>query len=120
MRVLRRLVEARTLAGVTDSPLETAVLRLLREEGLPVPMLQFEVRDGDRFVARVDFAYPDQGVAIEADGFRYHDGRRHFDHERARGNDLEALGWRVLRVTSKHLERHRPDVAKWIRRAMAL
>ena len=82
-------------------------------------MLQYVVRDGDRFVARVDFAYPDERVAIEADGYRYHDDRRTFDDERARGNDLEALGWRVLRVTSEHLERHRESVAEWIRRALS-
>ena len=116
--ILRRLVEARATIGTTDSPLETHVLRLLREEGLPIPMLQYEVRDGARFVARVDFAYPDERVAIEADGFRYHDDRRGFDDERARGNDLEALGWRVLRVTSQHLELHRASVAEWVRRAL--
>lgn len=117
--LLRRLVAARATVGVTDSPLETQVLRLLREEGLPIPMLQCVVRDGDRFVARVDFAYPDERIAIEADGFRYHDDRRTFDDERARGNELEALGWRVLRVTSQHLDQDPASVAAWVRRALS-
>ncbi len=81
-------------------------------------MLQYEVRDGSRFVARVDFAYPDHRVAIEADGFRYHDNRRGFDDERARGNQLEAMGWRVLRVTSKHLEQNPEGVVGWVGRAL--
>jgi hypothetical protein len=118
--VLKRLVEARATIGATDSPLETQVLRLLREEGFPIPMLQYVVRDADRFVARVDFAYPDERVAIEADGFRYHDDRRGFDDERARGNQLEAMGWRVLRVTSQHLEAHGESVAEWVRRALSI
>jgi hypothetical protein len=46
----------------------------------------------------------DEQVAIETDGFRYHDRRHEFDDERARGNDLQGMGWQVLRVTSKHLE----------------
>jgi len=115
---LRRLVDVRATVGVTESPLETQVLRLLRKAGLPVPMLQYVVRDGRRFVARLDFAYPDEHVAIEADGFRYHDGRRQFDDERARGNEIQSIGWHVLRVTSRHLEQDPEGVAGWVRRAL--
>src|SRR5439155_2701640 len=67
--VLQRLVAARATIGTTESPLETQVLRLLRNAGLPTPMLQYIVRDGSRFIARLDFAHPDDRVAIEADGF---------------------------------------------------
>ena len=116
--LLQRLLDARATIGVTDSPLETLVLTLIRDEGLPLPMLQYEVWDGGRFVARPDFAYPEQRVAIEADSFRYHGGRRAFDHDRARGNELHALGWRVLRVTSKHIEEDPRAVATWVRRAL--
>lgn len=117
-RKLRRLVDLRATVGVAESPLETRVLKLLRKAGLPVPMLQYVVRDGRRFVARLDFAYPVERVAIEADGFRYHDGRREFDDERARGNEIQAMGWRVLRITSKHLDRDPDGVAAWVRRAL--
>jgi very-short-patch-repair endonuclease len=71
-----------------------------------------------RFIARLDFAYRDAHVAIEADGFRYHDHRRDFDDERARGNEIEALGWHVLRITSKHLEQDRDGVTTLVRRAL--
>jgi hypothetical protein len=117
-KVLRRLIAARATIGVTESPLETQVLRLLQNAGLPIPMLQYIVRDRDRFIARLDFAYPAERVAIEADGYRYHDQRRSFDEERARGNELEALGWRVLRITAKHVEQSPEGVADWIRRAL--
>lgn len=118
-RVLQRLVAARATVGVTESPLEAAVLKLIRDAGLPIPTLQYEVRNGDRFVARVDFAYPDERVAIEADGFRFHDDRRGFDEERARGNELEAMGWRVLRVTSRHVEEDPEGVTAWVHRALS-
>jgi hypothetical protein len=117
-RLLRRLVDARATAGVTESALETRVLTILRNAGLPIPMLQYVVTEGDRFVARVDFAYPEARVAIEADGFRYHDGRDTFDAERSRGNELQAMGWSVLRVTAKHLEMDPEGVAEWVRRAL--
>jgi very-short-patch-repair endonuclease len=117
-RVLQRLVDARATIGVTESPLETQVLRLLRDAGLPIPRLQYVVQDGDRFIARLDFAYPDDLVAIEADGFRYHDQRQRFDDERARGNEIEAMGWHVLRITSQHLEQDSDGVVTWVRRAL--
>lgn len=115
---LNKLIDDRATGGVTDSHLETQVLRALKDAGLPIPILQYVVRDGNRFVARVDFAYPNERVAIEADSFRYHDRRDQFDDERARGNVLESLGWHVLRVTSRHVEEHPEDVADWVRRAL--
>lgn len=117
-RILQRLIDTRATIGVTESPLEAEVLKLLRHRGLPIPMLQYDVRDGDRFLGRVDFAYPEELVAIEADGFRYHDGRSEFDDQRARGNQIEAAGWRVLRITSKHLAEHPEEVVEWVRRAL--
>ncbi|MGH2725472.1 MAG: endonuclease domain-containing protein [Actinomycetota bacterium] len=116
--VLQRLVDVRATVGVTESPLETEILKLLRCEGLPIPMLQYVVRDGDRFVGRVDMAYPEHRVAIEVDSFKHHDQRRSFDAERARGNDLQSLGWLMLRITSKHLEEGPDAVASWVRRAL--
>jgi very-short-patch-repair endonuclease len=82
-------------------------------------MLQYAVTDGGgRFVGRVDFAYPAQRVAIEVDGFRHHDTRATFDDERARGNQLVAMGWQVLRITSKHLEEDPDGVVAWVRDAL--
>ena len=48
----------------------------------------------------IDMAYPEQMIAIEADGFDFHRGRAVFDSDRARQNDLVNLGWLVLRFTS--------------------
>lgn len=118
-QTLRRLVEARTTIGVTDSDLEKKVLRCLRDAGLPTPRLQYQIFDGDTFVGRVDFAYPDEKVAIEADSFQFHHGRQSFDHDRARGNDINALGWQVLRVTSTHLDRDPRALERWVRQALA-
>lgn len=113
--VLGRLVDARATIGVTERPLETNVLRLLRHAGLPIPMLQYEVRAGDRLIGRLDFAYPDHRVGIEADGFRHHDSRRAFDKERWRRNELQVMGWLLLHITSEHVEREPDMVAAWVR-----
>ena len=115
IRVLRLLVQERSSTGPTESALESRFLRLVGASRLPAPRSQYGVFDEGRFVARVDFAYPDHRLAIEVDGFRHHDTRLTFDRERARGNALEALGWRVLRVTAAH---DPETVAIWIRRAL--
>ena len=73
---------------------------LLREAGLAPPKTQYVLCDLDgRFVARVDFCWPDQRLVLEADGRRWHDpdDARHAD--RRRSNACARLGWRVLRVT---------------------
>lgn len=116
--MLRRLIDERVAIGFTESPLEARLLTSLLDAGLPLPMLQYDIRDGDRFIARVDFAYPQQMVVIEADGFLHHDQRDNFDGERARGNEIEALGWRILRITSKHIEETPDKVIDWVRRAL--
>lgn len=105
--VIERLLAARGGAR-TESPLEDRVLRLLRRAGLPEPVCQHEVRDGDRFVGRVDFAYPNLRLAIEADGYEWHSSRARWQRDLARGNDLLVLGWRVVHVTAGDL-RGRPD-----------
>lgn len=117
--LLRRVVADRLSHGVTESDLEVEVLALLRTAGFPSPVRQHEIWDQDRLVRRVDLAYPEARIAIEADGFRHHDLRDRFDAERARGNDLEALGWHVLRVTHQHLTEDPQSVVRWVKRALA-
>lgn len=45
----------------------------------------------------IDFAYPDQMLAIEVDSVRWHSGVRAIKWDNERQNLLVALGWRVLR-----------------------
>jgi very-short-patch-repair endonuclease len=106
--VIARLVEARAaLDTVPQSVFETRLLRLLRGAGLPLPVVQYRLRTR-RGVAVLDFAYVEQRIAIEADGFIWHSSRRQWDHDRDRGNALIMLGWIVIRVTWTQL-RERPD-----------
>jgi hypothetical protein len=101
-----------TLAdGLAESPPETRVRLLMRDAGLPAPIAQFDVRHEGRFVARVDFAYPDRKLAIEYDG-AWHGDRDQFTRDRARLNRLLAAGWRVLFVTAADLRRPRELAAR--------
>ena len=115
------MVEERATRGVTDSELETDALTLLRRAGLPMPMLQYRIEaPGGRVIARLDLAYPDERVGLELDGFRFHDTRESFDAERAKGNELQALGWNVLHVTSVHLQREPDRVLAWVGAALRM
>jgi hypothetical protein len=88
-------------AAGTRSDVEVAACHALVGAGLPRPVLAHRVRDArGRFVAEVDLAYPDQRIAIEIDGYRWHSSpaRKRSDEERQ--NRLVVLGWTVLRFSA--------------------
>lgn len=94
---------------LSGSVLETILRLLLWASALPRPVAQFVVRDRDgEFVARVDFCWPEQRLVVEADGFAFHSDRAAFRRDRQRLNDLERLGWRVLRFSWEDVV-SRPD-----------
>lgn len=91
--LLRSLLEARAHpTEVPQSVFETRLLRELRDAELPEPVPQYEIRDRGRLIAIVDFAFPDHRIAIEADGYRWHSGRRRWERDLGRRNALTALG----------------------------
>jgi hypothetical protein len=91
--------------GLAGSPQETRLRLLMRRSGLPDPVAQFRVIDGDGFVARVDFGWPDRKVAVEYDGL-WHAEDQQFAKDRRRLNRLREAGWTVVFVTAADL--HRP------------
>jgi Protein of unknown function (DUF559) len=109
-RIVRAVLE-RKAAGArpVGSILETRFLQLLRRAGLPEPVTQFEVYDGGKLFARVDFAYPEFGVAIEVDGEERHTGRSPRKHDARRDRRLVALGFRPLRFHWEDVHKT-PDV----------
>ena len=106
---LRRVITANIeQTEVTDSAFESLVLSLLREHGLPDPVLHHRVLAPDgRFVAEVDLAYPELKLAIELDG-AVHLEREVWERDRPRQNQLELLGWTVLRFSWRTFA-DRPD-----------
>lgn len=97
-----------------DSALEPMLARALELHGLPPPVLQFEVRVGGRFVARVDFAWPSRMVIVEVDGFHAHATAAALGHDLHRQNELVALGYRVLRFPWPAVVREPAAVAERI------
>jgi very-short-patch-repair endonuclease len=81
---------------------EKRLRALIAAAGLPRPTVNAPI---GRY--RVDFLWPDQRVIVEMDGFAQHGKRRSFESDRARDADLQASGYRVIRVTWRQLT-HRP------------
>jgi very-short-patch-repair endonuclease len=102
-----------------ESPLESRTARVLRSSGLPAPAPQFEVFDGRQFVGRVDFAWPEQMVALEVDGFAFHSDRTAWEKDRSRQSRLAAAGWRVHHVTHERLADPDSIIAE-LRRSMCV
>jgi len=96
--------------GGAESPPETRTRLLLIRSGLPAPETQIEIIDayGHAYI-RLDMGWRKWKVAIE------YDGKHHWTSSRQRSRDidrlveLEALGWRVIRVSAELLAR-RPHV----------
>jgi very-short-patch-repair endonuclease len=112
------LAEIDGLGPAPESPLELEVMRFLKRHRLPTPIRQFPVRDRGRLIARVDFAYPELRIAIEADGYRYHSAPASWRRDRQRFTGLSALGWIVIYVTSDDLLLRPRQTAAGIRRAI--
>jgi hypothetical protein len=97
--VYRMLMARFPDAAERESVLEDFVYESIRHFGLPLPRCQVAVRAGDKRY-RIDMAYPEHKIAIEADGFETHGPRAAFDADRQRGNDFALLGYRALHFTS--------------------
>ena len=97
---------ARTVAaladGLAESPQETRVRLVIADSALPQPVAQYRVLVHGRFVARVDFAWPERRVALEYDGL-WHAEPGQFARDRERLNRLREAGWTVVFVTAADL-----------------
>lgn len=81
------------------SEFERRLFKVLSDAGLAPPQCQYEViLPGGRRVV-LDYAYPDDLLALEADSYRHHSSRTDWGRDRIRNRMLAAIGWRVLPVT---------------------
>src|SRR5256886_279614 len=91
------------------SPIESTLYEAMRVEGLsPIP--QFYIQG-----YYVDFAFPDVGVAVEADGAAFHEGYRH-ERDRKRDWILRRAGWTVKRFHGTTIYHKAANCAYVVRR----
>lgn len=97
-RIRRALRALRQVDGRSESPLESVSRLVLGWLRVPEPVLQAQIRDqGGRFVGRLDFYWPDYGVAGEADGATKYTEPEVLLAEKRRQEALEMLGLIVVR-----------------------
>jgi hypothetical protein len=83
-----------------ESELEAVMIRRIQEAGLPRPHVQYPIREDDgACLARIDGAYPELGIALEADGHEFHSAFPDWVRDRRKQNALVSRGWVVLRFT---------------------
>ncbi|MFY9917104.1 MAG: DUF559 domain-containing protein [Mycobacterium sp.] len=68
---------------------------------------------------RVDVGFPNQRLALEADGFAFHSDSEDFHHDRVRQNAIALAGWQVLRFTWLDLTEYPERVIAEIKRAIS-
>jgi very-short-patch-repair endonuclease len=84
--------------GLAASRLETKMLRILRRIKRHRFVLQHRVEDGPRTYF-LDAAFPDERVAIECQGIKWHMGEERFKSDLRRDRRLSLLGWTILYFT---------------------
>ena len=82
----------------TRSQAERKLLELVRRAGVERP--RTNVRIGAH---EVDALWRHQRVVVEVDGYAFHAGRAAFERDRRRDAELQAAGYRVIRVTWRQL-----------------
>lgn len=107
----RGIVAVRNLIPLADeraeSPMESEARLAMLDGGLPTPELQYEIVDGNGELRRLDFAWPDQRVAVEYDGMDWHSGPDAMKRDRRRQAALGDIGWLVIAIVFEDV-RYRP------------
>jgi very-short-patch-repair endonuclease len=106
--VLRELLAAlRDEPAPTRTELERLFLELVRELGLPMPVVNAYVG-----AYQVDFHWPRHRLIVETDGRATHDTPHQFEEDRRRDLDLTLAGWHVVRIGWRQLVREPERVAE--------
>ncbi|MGH3723859.1 MAG: endonuclease domain-containing protein [Mycobacterium sp.] len=104
----RGLVQLRRLLAMVDggaeSPQETRTRLLIVRSGMPKPTTQIRVTDeSGGVIARIDMGWEEWKVGVEFDGAQHWTDPAQRARDIDRTAELEALGWRLVRVNSEML-----------------
>lgn len=98
-KALRAALACYDAPSLTRSEAERRMLELIRAARLPAPRTNAHVNGYE-----VDLLWPEQRLIVEVDGFAFHSTRKAFERDRARDAQLQAAGYRVLRITWRQIQ----------------
>lgn len=94
------------------SHLEETIFNRIRWYGCKLPEREYKFHPVRKW--RFDFAWPDEKVAIEAEGGIWTNGAhtrgKHFNSDSQKYNAAVILGWRVLRYTTNTINNLEQDL----------
>jgi very-short-patch-repair endonuclease len=104
LRRTKRLAPALHHApALTRSEAEARLLALIRAARLPPPQTNTVIGRHE-----VDLVWHEQRLVVEVDGYEFHSTRQAFERDRVRDAELQAAGYRVVRVTWRQIA-HEPE-----------
>lgn len=103
VRPLEWALSSLPAGGVPTSPYERYALEIVRDFGLPEPVLQYEVVLPSGRIVRIDMAWPQWWLGTEIDGHGYHSTRSERAYDADRNNELTLVGWNMLHFTTDQI-----------------
>jgi very-short-patch-repair endonuclease len=111
---VRALLADDARPALTRSEAEKRLLGLVRAAELPPTAMN--VRIGKH---EADFLWRPQRLIVEVDGYRFHANRTAFERDRVRDSELQAAGYRVMRVTWRQIAERPEAVVARLAQALA-
>ena len=118
VRALESALTSLPVGALPESPYERYTLEIVRDFGLPEPVLQYEVLLPSGRTIRIDLAWPQWWVGAEVDGHGYHSTRNERAYDADRNNEMTLLGWNLLHFTTDQIFRSPGLVGNTIWRAL--
>lgn len=114
----RGIVEVRKLVQLADaraeSPMESEARLVFIDGGLPMPELQYEIRDLHGKLWRVDFAWPDAKLVAEYDSVEWHANSDAWRHDRMKSARLAECGWTTVPMVVDDVRKYPNELVRRI------
>lgn len=111
--IVRAMLETERGPKYTRSRAERLFLSLIREAGLPEPLV-----DVQHHGLEVDFLWPEHDFVVEIDGWAWHSSRPRFRNDRARDQHLISHGTGVMRADWTHVADERVKLIARVARTL--
>lgn len=101
------------------SPLETEFRLDAEDHGLPLPLLDAEVRNPrGGLIGISEFAYAPFRTAVEVEGDHHRTSKQQWDRDLVKYRAYADAGWEVVRLTARNIRGVAPDAVSIVRRVL--